>query len=83
MPKTLPNGLVIQTATDRFNHQESLRKIALPVGAIPAVATRQDAKNLVEQIKADPAYSGDFAWLIYVRNEDRIYFHDGSMLRES
>lgn len=83
MSVKLPNGVTVPTAPDKFEYSKHLKRLGLSIGMVPKVDTREQAKQLVQQLKQDPAFEGDFGWLIYVKNEDTMFFHDGNKLREN
>lgn len=81
MAKTLPNSITIPTDSDTFDYTQQMERLALSIGAIPAVANDSAANQLVAALKRESNYPNEnFAHLIYIKNTDELKLHDGTRL---
>lgn len=83
MSKKIANGTTVPTASDSFKYTEHIKRLALTLGCVPKVANKDEAKQMVKTLQSDPAFIGNFAWIIYVSADDTLYLHDGENLREA
>lgn len=82
MAVKLANGVTVPTATDRFEYAKQIKQLGLVAGIVPKVKTKGEITSMVKALKSDPLFQGDFAWLVYVTSENKLYLHDGNSLLE-